>query len=148
MAFLDIRCNIFFRMSEHCKSIVLVVCFILMSSMISFSQITVPEAYLGDWSTNCLDLSKGNIAEAEEPPAFVITSCSKGTGVYYARTYGKIYHAEEIEGGIVVFYHDEMEGNQALILELREGVLHINRDWSYTFKRCSLPMVNDCRYLD
>jgi hypothetical protein len=136
------------RMSQHCKSIVLVVSFIVLSATVSFSQIIIPEAYLGDWSTNCLHQSKANMAEAQKPPAFVMSSCSKGTGVYYARTYGKIYHVEDIQGGIVVFYHDEMEGNQALILELSEGILHIDRDWSHGFMRCSLPMVNDCRYLD
>lgn len=135
-------------MSQHCKSIVLVVSFIVLSATVSFSQIIIPEAYLGDWSTNCLHQSKANMAEAQKPPAFVMSSCSKGTGVYYARTYGKIYHVEDIQGGIVVFYHDEMEGNQALILELSEGILHIDRDWSHGFMRCSLPMVNDCRYLD
>jgi hypothetical protein len=136
------------RMSQHCKSIVLVVSFIVLSATVSFSQIIIPEAYLGDWSTNCLHQSKANMAEAQKPPAFVMSSCSKGTGVYYARTYGKIYHVEDIQGGIVVFYHDEMEGNQALILELSEGILHIDRDWSHGFMRCSLPIVNDCRYLD
>jgi hypothetical protein len=136
------------RMSQHYKSIVLVVSFTLLSATVSFSQIIIPEAYLGDWSTNCLHQSKANMAEAEKPPAFVMSSCSKGTGVYYARTYGKIYQVEDIQGGIVVFYHDEMEGNQALILELSEGILHIDRDWSHGFMRCSLPMVNDCRYLD
>jgi hypothetical protein len=136
------------RMSQHCKSILLVVSFILLSATVSFSQIIIPEAYLGDWSTSCLQQSKANLDEAEKPPAFVISSCSKGTGVYYARTYGKIYHVEDIQGGIVVFYHDEMEGNQALILELSDGILHINRNWSHGFKMCSPPKVNDCRYID
>jgi hypothetical protein len=129
-------------------SFVLVVSLILLNATVSFSQIIIPEAYLGDWSTSCLQQGNANLVEAEEPPAFVMNSCSKGTGVYYARTYGKIYHVEDIQGGIVVFYHDEMEGNQVLILELRKDVLHINRDWSYSFKRCSLPKVNDCRYID
>lgn len=129
------------RMSQHCKSMMLVVSLILLSVTVSFSQLTIPEAYLGRWSTNCVGEKKAN-DEAHMPVAFSLEKDSKGYWAHYAgaRTAGSVYHVEEIENGIVVFYKDEAggSGNQVVIMKLNNDVLSITSSWisELFFRRC------------
>lgn len=128
-------------MSEHCKSIVLVVSFIILSATVSFSQMTIPEAYLGRWSTDCVGEKKA-IDEAHMPAAFNLKKDSKGYWAHYegARTAGSVYHVEEIENGVVIFYQDEAggSGNQVVMMKLDRDVLSITSSWIQEkhFRRC------------
>ena len=128
-------------MNKHCKSIVLVVSFIILSATVSFSQMTIPEAYLGRWSTDCVGEKKAK-DEAHMPAAFSLKKDSEGYWAHYegARTAGSVYHVEEIENGIVIFYQDEAggSGNQVVIMKLERDVLSITSSWiqELHFRRC------------
>ena len=123
------------------KQLILLLFFCFLGSELLFSQITIPEAYLGDWSTNCVGEQKA-LDLAHMPVAFNLNKDSKGYWAHYegARTAGPVYHVEEIENGIVIFYQDEAggSGNHVLIMKLDRGVLSITSSWiqELHFRRC------------